>query len=87
MSTTTDTTTSVTDARRDPGPEGAPPSILGPGTLLGERPAMRIGDRWVTTEETRGVENPATGEVLTAVPEATQEHVDEVLAAAAAAQK
>ena len=60
-------------------PRRAPPSILGPGTLLGERPAMRIGDRWVTTEETRDVENPATGEVLTAVPEASQEHVDEVL--------
>ncbi|HYJ76438.1 MAG TPA: aldehyde dehydrogenase family protein [Kineosporiaceae bacterium] len=87
MSTTTDTTTSITDAVPDPGPAPAPGTILGPGTLLGERPAMRIGDRWVTTDETRDVENPATGEIVTAVPEATQEHVDQVLAAAAAAQK
>ena len=86
MSTTTDTTTSLTDARPDPGPAPAPPSILGPGTLLGERPAMRIGDRWVTTDETRDVENPATGEVFTAVPEAGEEHVDEVLRTAQAAQ-
>ena len=48
---------------------------------------MRIGDRWVTTDETRDVENPATGEIVTAVPEAHQEHVDDVLAAAGAAQK
>ncbi len=87
MSTTADTTTTITDAVPDPGPAAAPPAITGPGTLLGERPAMRIGDRWVTTEQTRDVENPATGEVVAAVPEATQEHVDEVLAAAAAAQK
>ena len=87
MSSPTDTTTSVTDARRDPGPAPAPGSVIGPGTLLGERPAMRIGDRWVTTDETRDVENPATGQVLTAVPEAGTEHVDEVLRAAAAAQR
>ncbi len=87
MSSPTDTTTSATDARPDPGPASAPGAVVGAGTLLGERPAMRIGDRWVTTERTRDVENPATGEVFTAVPEAGAEHVDEVLRAARDAQR
>jgi len=62
-------------------------SIFGPGTLLGPGPAMLIGGRRVTTAETRPVENPATGEQLAAVPEATADHVGEALAAAAAAQR
>jgi lactaldehyde dehydrogenase / glycolaldehyde dehydrogenase len=62
-------------------------SIFGPGTLLGPEPAMLIGDRRVATAETRPVENPATGEQLAAVPEATADHVAEALAAAAAAQR
>ena len=62
-------------------------SIFGPGTLLGPEPAMLIGGRRVTTAETRPVENPATGEQLAAVPEATADHVAEALAAAAAAQR
>jgi lactaldehyde dehydrogenase / glycolaldehyde dehydrogenase len=62
-------------------------SIFGPGTLLGPEPAMLIGGRRVTTAETRSVENPATGEQLAAVPEATADHVAEALAAAAAAQR
>jgi lactaldehyde dehydrogenase / glycolaldehyde dehydrogenase len=62
-------------------------SIFGPGTLLGPEPAMLIGDRRVATAETRPVENPATGEQLAAVPEATADHVGEALAAAAAAQR
>jgi lactaldehyde dehydrogenase / glycolaldehyde dehydrogenase len=62
-------------------------SIFGPGTLLGPEPAMLIGGRRVATAETRPVENPATGEQLAAVPEATADHVAEALAAAAAAQR
>jgi lactaldehyde dehydrogenase / glycolaldehyde dehydrogenase len=62
-------------------------SIFGPGTLLGPEPTMLIGGRRVTTAETRPVENPATGEQLAAVPEATADHVAEALAAAAAAQR
>jgi lactaldehyde dehydrogenase / glycolaldehyde dehydrogenase len=62
-------------------------SIFGPGTLLGPEPAMLIGDRRVATAETRPVENPATGEQLAAVPEATADHVAEALAAAAGAQR
>ena len=62
-------------------------SIFGPGTLLGPEPAMLIGGRRVTTAATRPVENPATGEQLAAVPEATADHVAEALAAAAAAQR
>jgi lactaldehyde dehydrogenase / glycolaldehyde dehydrogenase len=61
--------------------------ILGPGTLLGPEPAMLIGGRRVTAAETRPVENPATGEPLAAVPEATADHVAEALAAAADAQR
>ena len=61
--------------------------IFGPGTLLGPEPAMLIGGRRVTAAETRSVENPATGEQLAAVPEATADHVGEALAAAAAAHR
>ena len=45
--------------------------IFGPGTLLGPEPVMLIGGQRVTAAETRPVENPATGEQLAAVPEAT----------------
>ena len=61
--------------------------ILGPGTLLGPEPAMLVGGQRVTVAETRPVENPATGEQLAAVPEATADHVAEALAAAADAQR
>jgi lactaldehyde dehydrogenase / glycolaldehyde dehydrogenase len=61
--------------------------IFGPGTLLGPEPAMAIGGRRVTAPATRPVEDPATGEQLAAVPEATAGQVDEALAAAAAAQR
>ena len=61
--------------------------IFGSGTLLGPEPAMLIGGRRVTAAESQPVENPATGEQLAAVPEATADHVAEALAAAAAAQR
>ncbi|HEV2895289.1 MAG TPA: aldehyde dehydrogenase family protein, partial [Actinomycetota bacterium] len=61
--------------------------IFGPGTLLGPEPALHIGGQRVTVADTRPVENPATGEQLAAVPEATADHVAEALAAAAAAQR
>jgi lactaldehyde dehydrogenase/glycolaldehyde dehydrogenase len=55
--------------------------------LLGEAPAMLIGAEWVRAERTRDVEDPATGEVVAAVPEGTAEHVDAAVAAAADAQR
>jgi lactaldehyde dehydrogenase / glycolaldehyde dehydrogenase len=61
--------------------------IFGPGTLLGPEPAMLLGGRRVTASETRPVENPATGEQLAAVPEATAGHLAEALETAAAAQR
>ena len=61
--------------------------IFGPGTLLGPEPALHIGGRRVTAAETSPVENPATGEQLAAVPEATPDHVTEALEAATAAQR
>ena len=61
--------------------------IFGPGTLLGPEPALHIGGCRVTAAETRPVENPATGEQLAAVPEATPDDVTEALEAAAAAQR
>jgi lactaldehyde dehydrogenase/glycolaldehyde dehydrogenase len=61
--------------------------IFGPGTLLGPEPAMLVGGRRVTAAETRPVENPATGEQLAQVPEASADHVAEALASAAAAQR
>jgi lactaldehyde dehydrogenase/glycolaldehyde dehydrogenase len=48
---------------------------------------MLVGGRWISTEETRTVDNPATGEVLASVPEAGPEHLEEALAVAAKAQK
>jgi len=62
-------------------------ALFGPDTLLGPEPAMRIGGRRVTTDETRPVENPASGEVFAAVPEATAADVQEALETAAAAQR
>jgi lactaldehyde dehydrogenase / glycolaldehyde dehydrogenase len=61
--------------------------LFGPGTLLGPEPAMVIGGRRVTGDATRPVHNPATGEVLAEVPEATADHVEEALRAAAATQR
>lgn len=61
--------------------------LLDAASLLGERPAMRIGGEWVHTDTTRPVENPATGEAFTAVPEAAPEHVEAAMAAARAAQR
>jgi lactaldehyde dehydrogenase/glycolaldehyde dehydrogenase len=62
-------------------------ALFGPDTLLGPEPAMLIGGRRVTADETRPVDNPATGEVFASVPEATAAHVQEALVAAAAAQR
>jgi lactaldehyde dehydrogenase/glycolaldehyde dehydrogenase len=62
-------------------------ALFGPDTLLGPEPAMLIGGRRVGADETRPVDNPATGEVFTSVPEATATHVKEALEAAAAAQR
>ncbi|HEV3012350.1 MAG TPA: aldehyde dehydrogenase family protein, partial [Actinomycetota bacterium] len=62
-------------------------TLFGPTTLLGPEPALWVGGRRVTADDTRPVETPATGEELAAVPEATADHVTEALAAAAAAQR
>ena len=62
-------------------------TLFGPSTLLGPEPAMAIGGRRVGAAETRPVENPATGEPFTEVPEATAGQVAEALEAAAAAQR
>jgi lactaldehyde dehydrogenase/glycolaldehyde dehydrogenase len=62
-------------------------ALFGPDTLLGPEPAMLIGGRRVSAAETRPVDNPATGEVFTSVPEATAAHVQEALESAAAAQR
>lgn len=56
-------------------------------SLLGTSPAMFVGGEWVTTEATRPVDNPATGEVFTTVPDSRQEHIESALAKASAAQK
>jgi lactaldehyde dehydrogenase / glycolaldehyde dehydrogenase len=87
VSTTADTSTGTTDVHPDGGPLGPPSALLGHDTLLGEQPRMRIGGAWVSGEETRPVENPATGETIAHVPEAEQRHVGEALAAAATAQR
>ena len=60
--------------------------LFGPDTLLGPEPALLVGGRRVGGETTRPVENPATGETFTAVPEATPGQVTEALETAAAAQ-
>jgi lactaldehyde dehydrogenase / glycolaldehyde dehydrogenase len=62
-------------------------ALFGPDTLLGPEPAMFVGGRRVTADQTRPVENPATGEAFAAVPEATEAHVQEALEAAAGAQR
>ena len=61
--------------------------LFGPTSLLGPEPAMLLGGRRVSADTTRPVHNPATGEVLAEVPEATDAHVEEALQAAAAAQR
>jgi lactaldehyde dehydrogenase / glycolaldehyde dehydrogenase len=63
------------------------PTILGPGTLLGETPRMFIGGDWVAREDTRPVENPTTGQAFTSVPEATDEDVERAMDAARTAQR
>lgn len=62
-------------------------SILGSGTLLGPEPRMLVGGEWISTSATRPVDNPATGDVFTGVPEAEEEHVDQALRRARAAQR
>jgi lactaldehyde dehydrogenase/glycolaldehyde dehydrogenase len=62
-------------------------TLFGPTTLLGPEPALLIGGRRVTADQTRPVEDPATGQELAAVPEATADQVTEALEAAAAAQR
>ncbi|WP_136661504.1 aldehyde dehydrogenase family protein [Nitratireductor sp. XY-223] len=49
--------------------------------------AMLIGGRFVTSDALIDVINPATEEVFARVPHATETHLDEAVAAAAAAQK
>lgn len=61
-------------------------TLLG-DTLLGAQPHMLIGGEWVSTTSTRAVDNPATGEVFTAVPDANSDHVEAAMGAAASAQK
>jgi lactaldehyde dehydrogenase/glycolaldehyde dehydrogenase len=56
-------------------------------SLLPAEPAILVGGDWVTTDATRDVRNPATGEVFASVPEASAEHVDRAVAAAIAAQR
>ena len=62
-------------------------TLFGPTALLGPEPALLLGGRRLTADETRPVEDPATGEVLAEVPEATDANVTEALEAAAAAQR
>lgn len=62
-------------------------TFLRSGTLLGERPGMLIDGDWVHTETSRTVDNPSTGEIFTAVPQGTDEHVNRAVEAASAAQK
>ncbi|GAB3040892.1 aldehyde dehydrogenase family protein [Parafrigoribacterium mesophilum] len=56
-------------------------------SLLGASPAMLVAGDWVRTEHTRPVDNPATGRVLAAVPEATEAHVEAAVAEAHRAQR
>ncbi|MEV8135204.1 MULTISPECIES: aldehyde dehydrogenase family protein [Microbacterium] len=62
-------------------------TILGSDSLLGAEPRMLVGGEWVATDATRPVDNPATGEVFTAVPHATPEHVDQAMRRAQQAQR
>lgn len=48
---------------------------------------MFVGGEWVSTGSTRPVDNPATGETFTAVPEAKPGHVDRALEKAKSAQR
>ena len=54
-------------------------TIFGPGTLLGDEPALMIaGERRVLTDVvSTPVINPATGGVIAEVPHASEETVDE----------
>jgi lactaldehyde dehydrogenase/glycolaldehyde dehydrogenase len=61
--------------------------LFTPDSLLGTAPSMRVGTEWVTTESTSPVDNPATGEVFTGVPEGQPEHIENALRQAGAAQK
>lgn len=61
--------------------------ILGDDTLLGPRPRMLVGGQWVSTENTRPVDNPATGEVFTGVPDADENHVEQAMRRAETAQR
>src|SRR3954453_8117963 len=49
-------------------------------------PAMLIGGSWETAAETRPVVNPADESVVAEMPESTEEHADQALEAARAAQ-
>jgi lactaldehyde dehydrogenase/glycolaldehyde dehydrogenase len=62
-------------------------ALLDDGSLLGTRPRMLIGGEWLATDITRPVDNPATGEVFTGVPEANSEHLEAAMVAAMRAQK
>jgi len=64
-------------------------TIFGPGTLLGDEPALMIaGERRVLTDVvSTPVINPATGGVIAEVPHASEETVDEAVTRAAVAQR
>lgn len=62
-------------------------SLFGEKTLLGPAPAMFIGGKRVTTDSSTAVDNPATGEVFTRVPDAGIEQVELALQRARAAQR
>ncbi|WGM20499.1 aldehyde dehydrogenase family protein [Paenarthrobacter sp. OM7] len=62
-------------------------SLFTQNSLLGPSPAMLVGGQWITSTATRPVDNPATGEVFTAVPDGQLEHVEQALTKAKAAQK
>lgn len=61
--------------------------LFTPDSLLGESPTLLIGGEWITTDTTRPVDNPATGQVITEVPDGRPEHVDRTLQVAARAQR
>ncbi len=62
-------------------------SIFAESSLLSAAPAMLVAGEWVRSDETRDVLNPATGQKLIAVPEASLQHVEQTLLTARKAQQ
>jgi lactaldehyde dehydrogenase/glycolaldehyde dehydrogenase len=62
-------------------------SFFGENTLLGSAPAMFVGGERMMTKSSSPVENPATGQAFTQVPDAGKEHVDLALQRARLAQR